>query len=186
MVCGRMIMRAKILHSSRPLEQPAGHGHLIPVETTPLDFHADGGWSPVRSEGDEVSSFSHRYPHHTGNTGFLVDTRRVDHGDAHGDREIAKLVEHANRRVVASADDRNHDEQVDVGIGAVVATCDGAEENDAAGSAPLDDPVGDLCGPLDKRSAVVENLAVDQFPFHWPIVADCPTSSNYPGRHSGR
>ena len=62
----------------------------------------------------------------------------------------SRLVEDAYRCVVASADDRHHDEQVDVGVGAVVAACDGAKENDAAGVAPLDDPLRDLRGPLDE------------------------------------
>lgn len=59
-------MRAKILHSSRPLEQPADHSHPIPVETTPLDFRA---WikRPGAGRRRRGSSFAHRSPHHAGN-----------------------------------------------------------------------------------------------------------------------
>ena len=75
--------------------------------------------------------------------GALASAVRCDDGDADRDREVAEFVEHADGGVVTATDDRHHDEQVDVRVGAVITTSDRAVEDDAAGTAALNDPVGD-------------------------------------------
>ena len=97
----------------------------------------------MRSRVDEVSSFAQGSAYDTRNACFVVEVRRVDDHDANRDREVAKLVEHADRGVVTATDDRHDHEQVDVGIGAVITASDRAVEDNPAGTAALDNPVGD-------------------------------------------
>lgn len=60
-----------------------------------------------------------------------------------GTGEVAKLVENADHGVVAATDDRHDHEQVDVGVGAVIAASDRAVEDHPAGTTALDNAFGD-------------------------------------------
>jgi hypothetical protein len=68
----------------------------------------------VRSGGDKEPSFAHSDAHDAGNPCLFVEVRRVYDGDIDWDRKVAKLIEHADRSVMATANDRHDDEQVDV------------------------------------------------------------------------
>ena len=68
----------------------------------------------VRSGGGKDPPFAHRGAHDAGNACFVVEVRRIDNGDVDRNRKVAKLVEHADCGVMAAADDRHDDKQVDV------------------------------------------------------------------------
>lgn len=97
----------------------------------------------LRSSSDKDPPFAHGNAHDARNACFFVEVRRVDNDDVDRDREVAKLVEHADRGVVAATNDRHDDEQVNVRVGAVITARNRPVQNDSAGIAPLDNPVGD-------------------------------------------
>ena len=109
-----------------------------------IAWSVHGSDRSVRSAApvDEHSPFAERSADDAGNASLFVEVRRVDNGDVDRHREIAKLVEHTNGCVMAAANDGHDDEQVDVRVGAVIPTRYRAVQHDAAGIAPLDDPIG--------------------------------------------
>ncbi len=76
--------------------------------------------------------------------------RRVGHRESDRDRKVAKLVDYADCGGVASTDDQHDHEQVDVGVGSVIAPSDRAVEDHPLGTAALDNAIGDSGSPKGK------------------------------------
>src|SRR5262249_37647888 len=152
----------QIVASGAETLRPSGHrrGHSRRPVRTPLN-------EPSFAVGDSDDAQQLRLPLEFG----LVDDHDIDR-----DWEISEVAQRLGGIVVVSGHSRKNDEDIDIGVGAVVASRNRAEHDNTDRLRTFEDPLDHVGYPEGKVSTVVDGFAVDHLECRECHSVDSPAS----------